>query len=429
MGSRRGLAWLVIGLLCLGGAARFITRGPMRGLSNSGDFSAVYAASRAWMRALNPYDSAVLARAWNRAGGPADQVPDPVTSPSVYPIPIFPLLSPIAIFSWPTARLIWCGINLLAMGALLECVRRLAGFRWSRPRMLLLAAIALMLRPMSSAVALGQMSLMVTALGAMAMVIANNSRGAGVLQAIGLALKAPLAAAFVVPDVMARRWKPLLVTFVVLLILIGVAVWRAGGPDQWMPGWLHNLQAASATGGVNDPSTANPFRHQLINLQYPLATSIANPMLVNGIALIIALLLAIPALIRLRSGPIGAALLLPLGLICLAEVLAVYHRMYDATVLIFPLAWALLPTTPRWQRWPALLLLAVFVAPGSGPLLNGSGNQLWVWNHLILPRDALAVFALAVWLAWCQMALLYRARCGRGRAASGPLAHVPMGEN
>ena len=372
MGRGRNHLYAVLALACLLGAVRFVMRGPMKSFSdpsghtNSHDLGTIYASSRAWRMGLNPYDHAVMAKIWADAGGPMDRVPTRQDTPSVYPITTFLCLSPLAEFSWPTARLIWCAINIAAMAVLLEVVRRLAKFKWHDPRMLILTAVTLALRPFSSAVALGQLSLVVTAMGAMTLLATSEGCGTrmALLNAIGVALKAPLAAAFVVPDLLARRWKALVISGVVLIALCALAYARMEPPAKWAPDWFENLRSASDAGGVNDASIANHHRHELLNLQYPLSTSISNRIVVDAIVWILAAALVWPALVRLGRRPGGAAVLLPISVVCLVEVFSFYHRVYDATVLIFPLAWALLRTTPRWQSWPVFLLLIVFLAPG-----------------------------------------------------------------
>jgi hypothetical protein len=249
------------------------------------------------------------------------------------------------------------------------------------------------------------MSPIVTAFGALGILLADRNRGpiSAFLFGLSMAIKAPVALAFLMPDLIARRWKFLTITVACAAIITAVGIARLGNPSKSTANWLDNLHAASAAGGVNDPSPANPYRGQLLNLQYPLSTSISDPRIVNAIALAVAAVLVIPSLLRLRDKPTGTALLLPLGCLCVIQLIVGYHRMYDATLLVFPLAYALLPTTPRWQAWPILLLILVLVLPGSGPLVNASAARQWWWDRFILPRDAYATFLLGGWLACCQL--------------------------
>jgi hypothetical protein len=63
-------------------------------------------------------------------------------------------------------------------------------------------------------------------------------------------------------------------------------------------------------------------------------------------------------------------LLLPFSCLCVAELLGFCHRMYDATTLVFALAWALMPLTRgklalRKLALPVILLVGVLTGSGS----------------------------------------------------------------
>ena len=71
----RRLSLFAILSLATVAAAIFIGRGPVRARQDSHDFGTIYASSRAWLGGKNPYDHAVLADMWVRAGGPPERVP------------------------------------------------------------------------------------------------------------------------------------------------------------------------------------------------------------------------------------------------------------------------------------------------------------------------------------------------------------------
>lgn len=414
----------LLALFAVAAGVWFTVRGPLRMLSDSHDFGTVYAGSRAWASGQDPYDHGVLADLWYQAGGTPQRVPTRELTPSVYPVSTFVLGSPLGVLPWRIAQILWFACNLASIALLLEVLRRFLGLAWTHHTMLLLAAFALALRPFSNAVALGQMSLIVTALGASALLLADRQRGliSGILYGLAMAIKAPVAAAFLVPDLLARRWKGAGIAAIVVGLISVVGLLRLGDPSNWMPHWLDNLSTASAVGGVNDPSPANPNRHQLINLHYQLSTFFTSSRAVNAITWLVAIVLATPALIRLREKPAGAALLLPLSSICVVQLFVGYHRLYDATLLIFPLAWAFLPTTPRRQAGPTLALLLILILPGSKPMFSGPPEQIWWWDRFILPRDAWAVLLLGGWLACCQAVAIFSAKKRVPNASRMPLS-------
>jgi hypothetical protein len=394
---------LVIAFLLLA-AAQFALRGPwrMHTTSHSNDFETLYTSARAWLHGQNPYDHSILANEWKEAGGDPAVAPSQEKTPSVYPLATFVLIAPLAILPWKFAQLAWLACNLASIAILLESLRRLMNLRWLDTAMLLLTAFTIGLRPYSNAIALGQMSLTITAAAAVIILLADrNWKISAALYALVLGIKAPLSAALIVPELIGRRWRIVTVTFILVAVLMGIGIARLGNPNTWLPDWRANLQSASAPGGVNDPTPSNPYRHQLINLQYPLSSYISNRTVVNAITILTGVLIAIPPLLRLREKPRGQALLLPLSCFCLVELFVIYHRTYDAAFLVFPLAWALLKTTPPRQAWPTLALIFILVLPSTGPLTSGSAAKLWLWDRVILPHDTWAIFLLSLWLSIC----------------------------
>src|SRR5262249_31326205 len=91
---------------------------------------------------------------------------------------------------------------------------------------------------------------------------------------------------------------------------------------------------------------------------------------------------------------------------CLAAMapLAIYSRFYSATLLIFPLAWALVTIRRGYPYLSVLALLCIFVffMPGVA-ILNVWSRQFpaqvttsWWWNYLLLPHQIYALLILSI---------------------------------
>src|SRR5262249_49278183 len=80
----------------------------------------------------------------------------------------------------------------------------------------------------------------------------------------------------------------------------------------------------------------------------------------------------------------------------------VYHRFYDAWLLIWPLSYALLST----RKLPANVLIFAtivpFLVPGATVLDRGSAllRTGWFWNAIIMPHQAWALLLLAILLIY-----------------------------
>ena len=103
---------------------------------------------------------------------------------------------------------------------------------------------------------------------------------------------------------------------------------------------------------------------------------------------------------------------LDLSTIAVLSLLPVYHRLYDASVLILPLCWSLSAWSGRFRNCArlAFLLILPFLVPGGSALeqlqLNGHvpaalANSCW-WNALVMPHQVWALFFLGVLLLWAM---------------------------
>jgi hypothetical protein len=117
-------------------------------------------------------------------------------------------------------------------------------------------------------------------------------------------------------------------------------------------------------------------------------------------------------LTRLRDDPDR---LLPLATLCALTLLPVYHRMYDAALLLPALAWAMLALGGPLRRnaIATLVCLSIFMVPFDVlPLimkrtsaLDGL-SQTWIWRVFIFPHHALATLATAISLMWGMWSLM-----------------------
>jgi len=103
--------------------------------------------------------------------------------------------------------------------------------------------------------------------------------------------------------------------------------------------------------------------------------------------------------------------------------LPVYHRMYDASLLIFPLDWSLTELSGPRKRLAkgTLLLILVFLVPGGTALEQFQlTNHLvtlqrsWGWAHFVMPHQVWALLFLSVLLL-----LAMRPGAANGRVPPG----------
>ena len=402
------MPWVPLGLLVLS-CLYFLYRGPYRAWDgfDGRDLSVFYTASRAWLDGASPYDPQTL------RGVSVGTAVGLEAVPSLNPPTTFALLAPLAVLPWPDAERVALAVNFALVVACLVMVMSLADLRLREPRGLLFAAFVIALAPFHTAIALGQLTIAATALIVAALWGTEHDHPvlSGLCIALAVAMKPQMGLVFLLLFLLRRQWTALFSAITVLGGIAAVAVVRLAiaGVD-WLPTLASNLSRS----GVNDPAV--PTAYLRVNLQglashiLPGLSATAIDALVYGFgAAALALLFA-----ALRHRVDREATLLLYAACSIATLVMFYNRIYSATLLILPVAWAFAPFRPRRLRAVALLVAgaaAVFVVPGAAALahLPFPDGLRWVahtswWPYLLLHQSV----ALLVILAGLLVAATYR---------------------
>jgi hypothetical protein len=346
----------------------------------SGDLTTVFAASRAWLRGEDPYDMRQLLRQWDAAGG-IGVAPEPHRAPSVYPPSTFVVMAPLATLTWPQARVVWTVLDVAMVLAIVLAVPALSRVPWSDARAPALAAGIFLLGAFRAGLRVGQPAVVGCALVVCSALASQRrlDRTAGVMLALACALKPPLAAPFVAYHALRRRWRLVTTAGVLAAAIMLLGVIRLQAADvTWLDGLRRNLSAAAAPGATNDPTPWNPARFQLVNLHVLLHTVIDSREMVGLLVTVLTALGAIAFARLVWRRPAGddhGSELAELAFVASWALLPVYHRFYDAGVLVFVLAWcaAAWPRqTARHARVAVVLVISFVISP--------------LWLARVLPR-------------------------------------------
>lgn len=436
-GAGSGLVKPVLMAACVAGVALLLYRGLWRGVHSSGDLAIIYGSARAWLVGGNPYDAAAVARAWTGAGGPPEWLPGQTTGGGVdaavflYPPTTFPLLAPLAVLPWRAAVVAWAAVSLAMWAAAAVCVAAVAGLRRGSAAWWGVMAGAAWLAPAATSLNVGQLALVTVGLVAVGRWSGERElseerrhgpRGAvcGILEGVATALKPQVAGLFLVYDAGRLRWGRVAwgAAVIALAAVVGVGRMAAAGVPWW-PSWRENLRNFTLASN-GDPTLANPIRHQIISLHEPLHAFTDNRPLVSAAVWgIVAGLSAAYFVLDLRRGRArgeGRAELVSLSMVAVVSLMVVYHRFYDAALLIWPLGLAVQevvrPSSSRSRAggWVLLALVAVFFVPGAVMLASAAERGLIpaaltnsaLWQGAILAHEAWAIFAMACVLVWMR---------------------------
>lgn len=392
-------------------AAEFVVRGPVRFLlepTNWSDLSQNYTASKLWLKGESPSNPRNFIALWKQETGSRLDFTD-VRIRLAPPLGGLVIMAPIAAFPWKLAKVVWLTVLLIAFAGTVWALVMAGGFRRDQFRTLAFVTACLALAPFHTGIANGNPTILVVGFCAVAVWAARGRRDivAGVLFGAACSLKPQLGAFLVLYYLVRRRWQ-LFGTAVASTAALNIvaALYLQFRGASWIQDYLQNAKGFVTANPIDDFSTANPSRFTLINLQVPFYSITGHASSANLLAIAAAgLLLCMWLYLVVRANEHGSDLL-SLGAVSILALLPVYHRFYDAALLVVPLCWCMTSIKDRLGRTVrvALLLMSPFLVPGTAFLqqLSVSGRapetvtHSWWWNCIAMPHETWALLLLSV---------------------------------
>jgi hypothetical protein len=229
---------------------------------------------------------------------------------------------------------------------------------------------------------------------------------------VAVGLKPQIGLPFLIYYIIRRRWYAVSACVTTVSLLAAVAIlYLSIKHVPWLDSYLYDNRMLFAYGSLGDFSQANPMRFSLINLQVLLYALLYDRMAANVAAFIICGILGVCWLIFLERRDGSEGELLSLSSLLVLSLLPIYHRFYDASLLIFPLAWAFTQLSGPLKRSAkaALLLIMVFLVPGGSALeqLQRTNRfhalqHSWWWARFVMPHQIWALIFLSVILLYAM---------------------------
>jgi Glycosyltransferase family 87 len=398
---------IVLWCLLLLAAAEFILRGPVRYLhpTNWNDLAQYYATSRIWQRGQNFADPQKFGALWR------DELQSPM-NPNTARMHISPppgalvLFAPIAALPWTAARLVWLVALLAGFTTTVAALLKFAGLSPLEARGLAFVAGCLALAPFHTGIATGNQTILVVGLCAFGIWAAGCNRDiiAGLSFGVACSLKPHIAGFFLLYYLLHRRWRLMAsaITLAVVLVMVAAA-WMQLAGVAWLPDYLNNIKFGATHNSFDDFTSANPIRFMLINLQVPFYSFTHSARSANLLAFCVGAALIIAWIILVFRNRRQEVELLSLSTIAVIGLLPLYHRLYDASVLVFPLLWCLTQSSKLTHiANTALLLMAPFLVPGAAVLqqmqnrIPESWTTSWWWDGLVMPHQTWVVLFLSL---------------------------------
>lgn len=407
---------VVCSALLIAAACLYLYRGPVRALRGGNfDFILVHTSARAWLTGFNPYVASETSQVWLKGGN------DPELNPArrgstvlLYPPSTFAVLTPFAALPWRMAGIAWVVLGTILWPLSAWAAARVAGLTpsglWGAGYWIAVLVFA----PAHACIAHGQTA--IAAVGLLALAFQQRERPCGwlrtgVLLALACCIKPQIGVLFLVYEAGRHRWKVAFTGAVVAGLIFGMSVLRMEVAHvAWWDAWRTNVQTFTRVAD-GDPTSVNPLRFQLVNLHYPLHTFIEGREAVGKLVALVVGAMCVAYFFVDRRRSYRRCDVISLAFVGVVSLLVVYHRAYDATLLVFALAWAFAVLSdlsePRVLRRYAALAVAsamTLAVPGSSVLSSLRTHEkipAWMlgtplWEQLVMPHAAWALFGLGL---------------------------------
>jgi hypothetical protein len=418
---RRVARRILIGALLLMAIAEFVGRGPVRFLRDPGwnDLLSPYIQAKAWAQGKNPYSVRDLVDSWPPEverplfvdqDGANGELPTKRGIPTPYPLTTFVLLAPLTQLNWSTAEMVWISMNVAAAILSLLGLMFVSGVSWRDPRGQLFLAMGFALAPIHTGLATGNPAILATGLTVGAFWAAESGWlvSSGILLGLAVCLKPPLAACLLLYYLVRGRRKVVGIALLLSSVIasIGLVRLKLAGVD-WFPTYFENARLIFAPGSLADFTGNAPVRFNMINLHVLAYAVSGSAALARILSLVCGASLAAAWLwIVLHSESHTEQL--ELSALLVISLLPVYHRFYDAALLIWPLAWSLLVTTRRKMQRLTILLILPFFVPWASVLdqlvprgiMPATAAETWWWKTIAMPYEVWSLLLLGVMLLY-----------------------------
>ena len=407
---RMGTAILILSVT-LSALWGYVLRRELHGGIGMVDFGAIYYGSRCALQHKDPYDPGTVLREFEADGGrfPGESYAAEAAQAALInginlPTALF-LAAPLALLPWGMAQILWIFFNALPLVLAAYLLWDLGA---NRVPILWLCLAGFILANCQNLFFLGDAAGIAVGLCIIAACCFLRERHAlaGVLlMAISLLLKPHdggfIWLYFLLSGGMLR--KRALQTFAVVSILGFFAiVWMGQVSPRWMHELHRNIRSELVHGGLNDPapSATNSGVDRIIDLQAAISVFRNNPEVYNPVSYLIAgPLILIWAFVVMKRRFSSEQAPLALAAISVLTLLPVYHRPYDAKLLLLTIpACAMLWAEGGMRRWVALALTS------AGILVTSDLPLVWL---LIFTKNLTA--SLATWTGKLMNVLLWPA--------------------
>jgi hypothetical protein len=332
------------------------------------------------------------------------------------------VLSPFSLLPWAVAEPLWIVINIAAVVLSPFALLSICGCSLADLRSQLFLAAAFALAPLHTGLGTAHLTMLSISLtvGTVWAARSGREKTAGALLAIAVCLKPTVAGGLLLFYLVRGKWKVagMACAAGAMIGVLGASRLTIAGVP-WLASYSENIRRIFASGSLTDFAQSDAIRFNLINAQVFFYSLLGNVSVADRLAQFVGTAF-LGSWLWFCWRRRAASELLEISAIAVISLIPVYHRFYDAGLLIWPLAWSLLLAGKRSTELVTLALIAPFLVPGA-TLLSELARTGWIpsavasgwwWNAIVLSHEAWDLILLAVLL------LYFMARGSRERGSS-----------
>jgi uncharacterized membrane protein len=383
------------------------------------DFLSPYIQSKAWALGKDPYSAQSLVSLWPRDNPRPSWVDRDAANgllelkrgmPTPYPLTSLVVLSPFSLLSWSVAEPLWIVINLAAVVLFPLALLSLCGCSLPDLRAQLFLAAVFALAPLHTGLGTANPAMFAISLtvGTVWAARLDRTKTAGILLAIAVCMKPTVAGGLLLFYLIRRQWKVAGIACACAALIGIIGASRLAIADvPWLASYFDNTRKIFAPGSLADFTARDALRFNMINAQVLFYSLLRNAFVADQLARWLgAALLACWVWFCWRRHT--ASELLEISAISVLSLIAVYHRFYDAALLIWPLAWSLLLASRRSTAVVTLVAILPFLVPGptliselarTGRIPSAVVNRWW-WDTIVLSHEIWDLIFLAFLLLY-----------------------------
>jgi hypothetical protein len=366
---------------------------------NSADLTGPYLQSFAWRHGCNPYQPAkILVEKFfpNANNGKG-------FNGGIYPPTTSLLMMPITYFHWNTAKKIWMIWTLFVFVVTMYLLKRHLLVKFNNSKRLKFSLIALLaFSPFHTGIALGQVSIIVICFMILSFLyyLKGYITIPAFLLAISVGIKPQLALFLVIFYILKKKYKIVIffgaiyASIVIFSEIYPLIIDGNQLGSSWTM-WLRRVFAGYGITGGERFIYTDIDKFSTVNIQVLISQFFDNSFLVKIISFTIYFVMILIFIYEYFRNKENDDFVI-FSVLSILMLLPVYHRFYDASLLIVPLIWSILRLKENKAEINMSILtflLLIFSVPGGTililltPHLPQLISTSFVWNFIVLPHQ------------------------------------------